>query len=112
MANLTVPVDDELLRAAEAHAARRGTTVDGLVRRHLQDVTGLRPDQTPDGDPLGRFSRGEIGRHEAAQALGVDYGTLLQQLAERGLPLPSLSQDEVERQAEIFVRVWRAAGSA
>jgi hypothetical protein len=61
-------------------------------------------------DPLARFSRGELGRVEAMRALGVDHGTLLLRLGERGLPLPSLPPDEIDRMADDFVRVWRAAG--
>jgi hypothetical protein len=44
------------------------------------------------------------------RALGVDHGTLLLRLGERGLPLPSLPPDEIDRMADDFVRVWRAAG--
>lgn len=88
MADLTVLVDDELLRSAKLHAARRGTTLDGLVRDHLGEVTGFRSEPVYGGDLLERFSRGEVGRQEAQDALGVDYGTLLMRLAERGLPVP------------------------
>lgn len=112
MASLTVLIDDELLRSAELHAARRGTTLDGLVRDHLEEVTGFRSEPVHGRDLLIRLSRGEIGRQDAQDALGVDYGTLLVRLTERGLAVPSLSADEIERQADVFARVWRGAGPA
>ena len=43
MANLTLAVDDELLRRARIKALERGTSVNGLVRRYLEDFAGPPP---------------------------------------------------------------------
>lgn len=39
MANLTLSVDDELLRRGREYAARRGTSLNGLVRAYLESMT-------------------------------------------------------------------------
>jgi hypothetical protein len=41
------------------------------------------------------------------RALGVDHGTLRLRLGERGLSLPSLPAEEIDRMAEDFLRLWR-----
>lgn len=44
MANLTLSIDDDLLRRARIRALERGTTVNGVVRRYLETFAGA--DQT------------------------------------------------------------------
>lgn len=39
MANLTLSIDDELLRRARRYAAQRDTSVNRLVRDHLERLT-------------------------------------------------------------------------
>lgn len=48
-------------------------------------------------DPLPGFSRGEIGRQRAMDALGISYGELLDRLAERHLTLPQLPKADLDR---------------
>lgn len=62
------------------------------------------------GDALLAFSRGEIGRQRAMDALGIGYGELLDRLAERRLPLPQLPEAEVERMAGVMLDVLDQAG--
>ena len=38
MRNITLAVDEEVLHQARAYAARRGTTLNALVREHLANV--------------------------------------------------------------------------
>lgn len=43
MANLTLSVDDDLLRRARLRALEQGTTVNALVRDYLRSFTGENP---------------------------------------------------------------------
>lgn len=38
MANLTLTIDDEVLRRARLHAIERGTSVNALVREYLEGI--------------------------------------------------------------------------
>ena len=109
MPNLTISLDEALLRAAKIYAARKGTSVSRIVRDHLAEVTGLAAAKPAGDDWLARFSRDEVGRREVMRALGVDYGTLIEMMAARGLPLPALPEEETDAMAATFARVWRSA---
>lgn len=79
----------------------------------LQSMDGERRSPKPlsaPADPLERFSRGAIGRKDAMSALGVEYGALFDLLVERGLSLPTLPDDELERMVEDMNRVLDEAG--
>lgn len=39
MKNLTLAIDDELLERSRAYAEKRGTTVNAIIRAHLEQVT-------------------------------------------------------------------------
>ncbi len=110
MPNLTVSIDAALLKAAKVHAATQGTSISKIVREHLAEVTGLRPRPERSEDPLVRYARDEIGRKEAMEALDVGYGTLLDLMAERGLPLPELPPQETDAMALTFEQTLDAAG--
>jgi hypothetical protein len=57
-------------------------------------------------DPVLRFVRGEISRKQAMISLGgIGYGALIDQVAERGLQLPSLSDVELDRMADDLIRL-------
>ncbi len=45
MANLTVAIDDEVLRRARARAVAQGTSVNALLRNYLQGFAGARTAQ-------------------------------------------------------------------
>lgn len=62
------------------------------------------------GDPLLAFSRGEIGRQRAMDALGIGYGELLDRLADRRLPLPQLPEAELDRMVAVMLDVLERAG--
>ena len=69
------------------------------------------PKEGEDADPVARFSRGEIGRRQAQHELGdIGYSELLDRIAERGLPLPQLPPEEIERMARDFLEVLAKAG--
>ena len=42
MANLTVTIDDEVLRSARLRALEQGTSVNALLRAYLESYAGLR----------------------------------------------------------------------
>lgn len=109
MAHLTLNIDEGLLRAAKVHAAQHGTSISKIVRDHLAEVTGLKQIDASN-DPLVVFARGSIGRREAMRMLDVDYATLIGLLAERGLSLPTLPQDELDGMAAGMNRILDEAG--
>ena len=41
MANLTITIDDKLLRKARIRAAELGTSVNAVLRRYMEEWTGL-----------------------------------------------------------------------
>ncbi len=109
MPNLTVTVNADLLRAAKIYAAQQGTSISRIVRQHLAELVGQQA-RLADDDVLARFAQDRIGRQEAMRALGVDYGTLLELLAARGLALPRVPDQQADAMAATFAKVWRGAG--
>lgn len=56
------------------------------------------------------FHRGHLSGRDACILLGLrDTSRLLPLVGLAGLGYPALPPDEIERQAETFARVWRAA---
>ena len=107
MPNLTVTLDAELLRAAKVYAAQQQTSISRIVHQRLAELVGREPRPAGD-DVLARFARDQIGRHAATRALG-DYGTLLELMAQRGLALPRVPEQQAEAMAATFAEVWRSA---
>lgn len=63
----------------------------------------------PDDHPLVLYSRGQISRHAAIQALHIrDYGALLVALGDHGLPMPMPTEAEIEDQVETFRTLMRS----
>ena len=65
MANLTITVDDDLLRRARIRAAERGTSVNAILREHLETWTGVQEGRRR---ALERFL--EAARHSRASRGG------------------------------------------
>jgi hypothetical protein len=62
-------------------------------------------------DPVVLFSHGEISRKQAMRTLGgISYGELIDMLVERGLSLPELPPEDVERMAADVVQLLGVAG--
>jgi plasmid stability protein len=67
MANLTIAVDDELLRKARIRAAELGTSVNAVLRDHLEAWAGVQDERR---HAIGRFleaarrSRASSGGHK------------------------------------------------
>lgn len=45
MANLTLAIDDDILRKARGRALEEGTSVNAVVRQYLEAYSGLRSEQ-------------------------------------------------------------------
>lgn len=92
--NITMSLDDELLAAAKSLAARRGTSVTGLVRAALEHQVAVDEQIAASGSSgvlrtLSDYSIGKIPRSFAMKELGIqDYGSLLRLMNAVGLPLP------------------------
>lgn len=100
---------DDLIARAKAYAARHGTSVTAIIREHLEAITRDEHRADP-GDHLLAYSRGELSRQDAIRLLGFrDYTELLVALGDAGLPMPAPPRHEVENQAAMFERIWRAS---
>lgn len=92
--NITMSIDDDLLAAAKALAARRGTSVSGLVRSALEQQIAVDEQVSASGASgvlrvLADYSTGKSPRGVVMQELAIDdYGELLQLLNTVGLPHP------------------------
>lgn len=92
--NITMSLDDELIAAAKSLAARRGTSVTGLVRSALEHQVAVDRQITASGSSgvlqtLTAYSTGRLPRAVAMKELGIeDYGALLQLMNAAGLPHP------------------------
>lgn len=103
--NTTINLPGPLLRKAKSYAEEHHTTVTALVIEQLEAVTSFKND-----DPLVSYSRGLLTKRQAVQLLGVrDYADLLVAMGNADLPLPSLSEEEIKRQATKFAEIWRAS---
>ncbi|WP_340123720.1 hypothetical protein [Methylobacter svalbardensis] len=59
-------------------------------------------------EALLKFSRGLLTKEQTINAVGVrDYAELLPMLGDANIPLPSLPQEELDRQVETFVDLFR-----
>ncbi|MGZ8944190.1 MAG: hypothetical protein ACXW1W_02055 [Methylococcaceae bacterium] len=58
-------------------------------------------------DALLKFSKGLLTKEQAIDVVGVrDYAELLRMLGDANIPLPSLPQEELDRQVEAFVDLF------
>jgi hypothetical protein len=80
-----------------------------VVRR--PDGTAAIPDAATAAEILARFSRGEMGRHDAMEALGdISYYELLDRMAEARLPLFSLPPEQLKVMADKVAELLTLAG--
>ena len=68
--NLTISVDDDLLRKARAVAARRGTSLQSLIRAHLRALVGASSRVEAADELLDLMERG--GGHSGGRRIGRD----------------------------------------
>lgn len=92
--NITFALDDELIAAAKAVAARHGTSVTSLVRTSLEQQVAIDNDRSSFGasgvmQELIDYSLGFKPRTAVMAELGLDdYGSLLLLLNAANLPHP------------------------
>lgn len=92
--NITFALDDELIAAAKAVAARHGTSVTSLVRTSLEQQVAVENDNSSSSasgvmQELIDFSLGFKPRTAVMAELGLDdYGSLLRLLNAARLPHP------------------------
>jgi hypothetical protein len=92
--NITFALDETLVSAAKATAARHGTSISALVRTALEQQVALDSEVQSHGSGgilqvLVDYSLGRTPRRVAMQGLGVsDYGDLLMLLNAAHLPHP------------------------
>lgn len=102
MINVTFALPQSLLSQAVEYASKHRTTLTAVLIEQMESVTNQKSD-----DPLVQFSRNMITKEQAIKAIGVrDYADLLIALGNADLPLPSLSEEELEKQADIFVEIF------
>lgn len=56
MANLTISIDDEVLKQARIKAVEQGTSVNSILREYLESYAGTRPKQEEAIEKLIRLS--------------------------------------------------------
>lgn len=62
MANLTIAVDDKLLKRARMRAIEQGTSVNAVLREYLESYAGVRSQQNSAVEDLLRLSRATKSR--------------------------------------------------
>ncbi len=98
LTSVKIEVPNSLLEGAKLYAAAHSTTLTALLIEKLESIT-----HTKSNDPLVLFSRNSLTKEQAVEAAGLrDYAQLLVAMGDADLPLPALSHDEIERQAQMF----------
>lgn len=75
----------------------------------LKTASVAQPESTQaEQGPLLAYSRGLLSREHAIRQTGLrDYAELLVALGDAGLSLPLPPEDEIDRQAADFVKLWK-----
>ncbi len=63
MKNITLSANEHLIEAARREAARRGKSLNELIRRYMEDLAGSRPDDS-EFDRLRELSKLANGRRQ------------------------------------------------
>ena len=107
MPTLTITLNDSLNNAIKAYANQHNISINQIIRGYLAQLTNIK--KTKEIETLEHFSGGEISRLEAMKTLNIDYSTLLDQVGQQGLSLPTLPSDELEQMANKFVHILNEA---
>lgn len=67
MANLTITVDDDLLRRARVRAVEQGTSVNAVVRDYLESYAGLGAEREEAARSILQLSERAMSRHDGAR---------------------------------------------
>ena len=107
--HISIALDESVFVAASTEAARRGSTLNALLKNFICDLAGCEgADRVAPRDVLKRYSLGKIPRRQAMQVLGIDYDGLLARLETAGLSIPELRPDEREQTLQALSRTAEA----
>jgi plasmid stability protein len=67
MANLTITVDDDLLRRARVRAIEQGTSVNAVLRDYLESYAGLGAERQEAAQAILELSERAKSKHEGAR---------------------------------------------
>ncbi len=102
--------DPQLFQQARQYAIAQGISLSRLVTEHLAQLTTL-PVNTQRATEvltlLKNYSQDQISRQEVMKQLNIDYGELILMMAEHQLPLPSLSDRELQPMITQFIKLWK-----
>ena len=104
-AKINFEVDSAVLANARAYAVLHSTSLNKLVSALFAGLGQIGRHQAPMADPTKRIlldlSSGKSSLLEATDLLGLpDAGYTLRRLSDEGLPLPHLSLDDAQQQAD------------
>ncbi len=114
--NITFSLDEELIGAAKALAARHGTSVTAIVRAALEQQVALEQQSVAPGATgvmrvLMDYSAGRVPRGVAMSELGLDdYAGLIHLLSIAGLPHPVVPLSTRKSMAQKMVQMLKEAG--
>jgi len=98
----TLDLPDQLVSKARDYAQEHHTTFTALVIEQLEAITKFN-----DNDPLLRFSRGLLNKNQTISEAGLrDYAELLVTMGDVDLPIPSLPQEDIDKQVKEFTDMW------
>ena len=101
----TLDLPDKLISKARSYALEHHTTFTALVIGQLEALTEFN-----DEDPLLRFSRGLMTKEQTIAETGLrDYAELLVMMGDVDLPIPSLPQENIDRQVKEFTTLWKSS---
>lgn len=98
VSNITLAIDDALLRQIKVIAAQHDTSINSIVRDYFSHLanTGLQEKDVMNGNlqTLFNYSIGRIGWGQAKKILGIEDMTLTIMLREAGFPPPRASLEQ------------------
>jgi hypothetical protein len=105
LTSTTLDLPDQLISKARSYAQKHHTTFTALVIEQLEAITKFN-----DEDPLLMFSRGLLTKDQAISEAGLrDYAELLVTMGNVDLPIPSLPQEDIDRQVKEFTALWKSS---
>ena len=112
MANIIFAVDDAVLAKAKSYAAKRSTSLKELVSTYFANLERQRTHNSlsKTETALLEYSLGQASLIDTTNALGLrDAGHMYTLMRVSGLPMPELTDNEIERQAELSMDFFKTA---
>ena len=109
MPNVTFSIDDDLLRQSKMAALQMDASLNAIVRTLLDGFVksvGSANDVTGNYRKLFDFSLGRIPYRRLMSELHIDSDEdLFLMMCSAGLPMPTLSKEELDKAAKIFTQL-------